>query len=179
MKRAFVVFAFCALAAAPGVAFGQPSGPAPEQRDALDKAHADAKAAAYAVLTAPHVASVSAIAAQVAAGSLDRRAASGQIDALLTPTEAKAVLAAAVSSRKAMRAAMMAAGGPPPPPAGPSGGGEPPGMAGPPMGPDGPPPPGGGRFGPPSAGRYLLMVSLSPRGMRGHLPPRAGSSPAP
>ena len=124
-------------------------------------------------LTPAHAAAVTAIVAQVVAGSLDRRAAGAQIDALLTPVEQKAVLAASDKSRAAMRAAMMAAGGRPPD-AGPP---PPPGPGGPPPG-AGPPPPGGGRFGPPSAGRYLLMVSMSREQMRS-LMPRARSTSAP
>jgi hypothetical protein len=168
-----MLWCFCALALLPVAALAQqgPPGmggpPSPQQQAAMEKIRADAKAAAYAVLSPAHVASVNGIVAQVAAGTLDRRAAGGQIDALLSPDEQKGVLAAAAKSRDAMRAALRGAGAPPP-------GGPPPG-AGPPPG-DGPP--GGGRFGPPSAGRFLLMVSMSPRQMRG-LQPRARSSSAP
>lgn len=173
MKRLFTVLALCGTVVLPSVAFAQagPPGmgapPSPQQRAALEKIRADAKASAFAALTPGHAASVQAILAQVAAGSLDRRAASGQIDALLAPDEAKAVLAAEAKSRAAMRAAFAGQAGPPPPPPG---------------GPGGPPPgggpPGGGRFGPPSAGRFLLMVSMAPRGMRG-TEPRARSTSAP
>jgi hypothetical protein len=137
----------------------------------MEKLRADAKASAYAALTPAHAASVQGIVAQVAAGTLDRRAAAGQIDALLSPDEAKAVLAAETKSRAAMRAAFAGAGGPPPPPPG----GPPPGAGGPPPGAG---PPGGGRFGPPSAGRFLLMVSMAPRQMRNTMP-RARSTSAP
>jgi hypothetical protein len=174
MKRLWMLCSLCVLAAVPAAAFAQQGPPdmggppSPQQRAAMDKARADAKVAAYAVLTPAHLTSVNAIVAQVAAGTLDRRAAGGQIDALLTPDEQKGVLAAAAKSRDAMRAAMQGAGGPvgvsPPP-----GGGPPPG---------GPPGAGGRRFGPPTAGRFLLMVSMSPRQMRG-LQPRARSSSAP
>ena len=75
---------------------------------------ADAKTAAYAALTPAHSASVTAIVSQVAAGTLDRRAAAQKIDALLTPDESKAVLAAADKSRAAMRAAGFAPPGRPP-----------------------------------------------------------------
>ncbi len=172
MKRLWMLCSLGLLLAVPAGAFAQqgPPGmggpPTPQQQAALEKVRADAKSAAYGALTPAHAASVNAIVAQVAAGTLDRRAASGQIDALLTPDEQKAVLAAMTKAREAMRAAMGSAGGPPP-------GGPPPGAGPPPGG-----PPGGGRFGPPSAGRFLLMISMSARQMRG-LQPRARSSSAP
>ena len=175
MKRFLALLVLCAGVAVPLSAFAQPAppppdGPSPDQRAMMDKLRLDAKTAAFAALTPAHAAGVNAIVAQVAAGTLDRRAAGGQIDALLTPDEQKAVLAAADKSRKAMRA-MMGGDGPPPPP-GP--GGPPPGAGPPPGG----PPPGEGRFGPPSAGRFLLMVSMSRDQMRSTMP-RARSSSAP
>ena len=176
MKRLFAVLALCGTVVLPVAASAQagPPGmggpPSPQQQAAMEKLRADAKASAYAALTPAHAASVQGIVAQVAAGTLDRRAAAGQIDALLSPDEAKAVLAAETKSRAAMRAAFAGAGGPPPPPGGP-----PPGAGGPPPGAG---PPGGGRFGPPSAGRFLLMVSMAPRQMRNTMP-RARSTSAP
>jgi hypothetical protein len=142
--------------------------PSPEQRAAMEKARADAKVAAYQALTPGHVASVNGIVAQVAAGTLERRAAAGQIDALLTPDEKTAVMVAASKSFAAMRGAMRGPGGPPPPQAG-AGGPPPPGAGG---------PPGGGRFGPPSAGRFLLVISMSRNQMR-NTQPRARSTSAP
>ena len=164
MKRLWMLCSLCVLMAVPATALAQqgpPPGmgapPSPQQQAVMEKARADAKAAAYAVLSPAHAASVNAIVAQVLAGTLDRRAAGGQIDALLTPDEAKGVLAAAAKSRPP--------GGPPPPPAG----------AAPPPGGE---PQGGGRFGPPSAGRFLMMVSMSPRQRRGFAPgPRSSSAP--
>jgi hypothetical protein len=182
MKRLLLLIALCVSFAPIAVRAqaGPPSmqSPSPEQRAKMEAARVDAKAAAYSVLTPAHATAVSGIIAQVTAGSLDRRAAAGQIDAVLTPDEQKAVLAAAEKSRTAMRAAMMGAGAPPPgagPP--PPGAGAPPPPGGPPPG-AGPPPPGGGRFGPPSAGRYLLMVSMTPE-QRRSLMPRARSTAAP
>jgi hypothetical protein len=162
MKRLLALLALCAM---PLAAFAQPAppaaptpgGPSPDQRATMEKLRADAKTAAYGALTPVHATAVTAIVGQVTAGSLSRRAAGKQIDALLTPDEQKAVLTAADTSRKAMMAAM---GGPPPAPGGP------------------PPGPGGGRFGPPSAGRFLLMVSM-PRGQRRFTEPRARSTSAP
>jgi hypothetical protein len=163
MKRMLVLLALCATVAAPAVALGQqgpPMGnpPTPEQRAQMEKARADAKAAVYNALTPAHAASVTAIVAKVTAGTLDRRAASSQIDALLSPDEAKAVLAAGARARSAMRPGGPPPGGPPPPGAG--------------------PPPGGGRFGPPTPGRLVLMLSMSPRQMRGTMP-QARSTAAP
>lgn len=170
MKRLLTVLALCGTVVLPVAALAQagPPGmggapPSPQQQAAMEKLRADAKASAYGALTPAHATGVQAIVAQVAAGTLDRRAAAGRIDALLTPDEAKAVLGAEAKSRAAMRAAFAGAGGPLPPPGGP-----PPGAG----------PPGGGRFGPPSAGGFLLRVSLSPRQMRGTMP-RARSSSAP
>jgi hypothetical protein len=174
MKRLLVLLALCASVAVPPAAFAQPAppmpgGPSPEQRATMEKIRTDAKAAAYGTLTPAHASAVTAIVAQVAAGTLDRRAARRQIDALLTPDEQKAVLAASDKARDAMRAA-MGPGGPP------RGAGGPPPGAGPP--PPGAEPPPGGRFGPPSAGRFLMMVSLSRDQMRSTMP-RARSSSAP
>jgi hypothetical protein len=179
MRRAVVLVALCASVLFPVVASAQDGGPpagpppggmgrgnwpspSPAMRAAMEKAHADAKAGALAALTPAHAASVQSILAQVTAGTLDRRAAAGQIDALLTPAESAAVVAAAEQARRAMHAA-MAAGGPPPPPSG-----------GPPDG----PPPGRGMFGPPTAGRLFLMLSMPPPGMR-MTQPTARSSAAP
>ena len=171
--KALFVLALCATVALPAAALAQagPPGmggpPSPQQRAAMEQLRADAKASAYAALTPAHATSVQGIVAQVAGGSLDRRAAAGRIDALLTPAEAKAVLAAEAQSRAKMRAAFSGAGAPPPPP---DAGGPPP----PP--PDAAGPPGGGRFGPPSAGRFLLMVSLAPPQRRTTQPRARGTS---
>jgi hypothetical protein len=171
----------------------------------MEKIHAEAKTAAYAALTPAHAASVTSIAAQVAAGTLDPRSAEKQIDTLLTTDEQTAVRAAERKAMSDMRSAMEAAGigpmggrggppmgggpGGPPPGMGGGPGGPPPGMWGPRTGgPDGGPPPGSGGGGPPpeggrrfgpAAGRYLLMVSLTPDQMHKLMAPRARSSAAP
>jgi hypothetical protein len=144
---------------------GRPS-PSPAMRAAMEQARADARAAAFAALTPPHAASVQALLAQVTAGSLDPRAAGTQIDALLTPDEKSAVLAAAEKARRNMRSALM--GAPPPPADGAPAGGPPPGG----------PPAGGGMFGPPTAGRLLVMLSVRPPGRR-WTQPTARSNSAP
>jgi hypothetical protein len=148
----------------------------------MEKIHAEAKMAAFAALTPAHAASVTSITGQVVIGTLDPRSAGKQIDGLLTTDETKAVLAAEQKSRDSMRAAMEAAGvgpmGGPPGMGGPGGRGGPPGMGGP----GGAPPdragPGGGRRFGHSAGRYLMMVSMTPEQMQ-KLRPHARSSAAP
>lgn len=182
MKRALVIVALCASVGLPGIAWAQQSGPpgpmgpmggdrpspSPAMRAAMEQARADARAAALAALTPAHAASVQAILAQAAAGTLDRRTAAQQIDALLTSDEKTAVQAAADKARRNMRAAMN--GMPPPPP---------PGAGAPPQGPPPGSRPGGpGMFGPPSAGRVLVMLSMAPGGRRSTMP-TARSSAAP
>lgn len=132
----------------------------------MEKVHAEAKTAAYAALTSAHAANVLALVSQVAAGSLDPRTAEQQIDALLTSDEKKSLRTAAETARHAMFEAIAAAGAGPLPMG--------PGMSGPPPG----GPPGGRRFGRPSAGRYLLMVSIAPDQMR-KLMPQARRAAAP
>jgi hypothetical protein len=177
MKRLLVLCSLAVLVAAPVAVFAQQSpppgmgaAPSAQQLAAMEKARADAKVSAYAALSPAHAASVNAIIAQVAAGTLKRKAAGGQIDALLTPDEQKAVLAAAAKSRDVMREVMGGTGGPPPggpPPPPPAGAAPPPGG-----------PPDGGRFGMPTAGRFLIMVSLPPKEKRGFAPgPRSSSAP--
>src|ERR1700677_1003485 len=95
MKRLLVLGTLWVLFALPAAAFAQQSPPpgmggpppSPQQLAAMEKARADAKAAAYAALSPAHAASVNAIVAQIAAGTLKRRAAGDQIDALLSPDE--------------------------------------------------------------------------------------------
>ena len=175
MKRTLLLLALCAGIVVPGAALAQ-AGPGPgmppptaDQRAAMQKMRADAKVAAYGALTPAHRERVTAIVADVVAGRQERRAAAKLIDDVLTPDEQKAVRDAAESS---MRARLAAMGGPPPGAAG-----APPPNGGPPNG--GPPRPfgPGGRFQP-SAGRFLLMVSMSPPQMRNTMP-RARSTSAP
>ncbi len=179
-------------------AFAQPApgpagaGPPPEMRAKMDALHAQAKTDAYATLSADHRTQVQAIAAQVASGSLMRRDAARQIDALLTPDETKSVLGVAQKSRDAMHAAFAgaampedrahaggpgsgatASGGTPPSYAVP--GSVAPAGAGPGAGaPGGGPLP--GRYAM-SAGRFLLMVSMTPEQMRALRANRPSPSP--
>jgi len=146
-------------------------GPPPAMTATMDKIHAAAKTSAYGALTPDHRAKVQAIVDQVKAGTVTPRDGGAQIDALLTPDEKTAVLAASKKAHEDMRAAMSAAGyGPPDGGGGGPPGGPPPG-AGPPPG--GGPPDGGpggmsGRHRPtPTAGRELIMLSMTPEQMRG------------
>jgi hypothetical protein len=206
MNRALWLVALCAGVSFPVAAVAQqpspravPPSPSPAMRALMDRIHADAKTAAYAAMTPAHATSTAAIAAQVAAGSLDGRGAAEKIDGFLTGDEAKAVMAAAGKTRYEMFAAMQAAGG-----GGPMMGhgfAVPPGgmpmsrPSGPPMGGDhsGPPMggPGGmhgdwhghrqrhhGHHGRLSAGRYLLMISLTPEQMHALMArPRPSATP--
>jgi hypothetical protein len=175
MKRMLVLLGLCATVAVPVAAFAQagPPGmqpPTPEQRAMMDKARADAKTAAYLNITPAHAERVNAIIADVAAGKRDPREAAKLIDDVLTPDEQKAVRDAEQASRSAMRGSMGMGGPPPRPPA------PPPAAAGQ-AGQAEPPPPQGRRFGPPSAGRYLIRLSMTPEQMRA-TQPRARSSAA-
>ena len=168
MKRLLILLALCASVTVPAAALAQAgpgpgAPPSPQQRAAMEKMRADAKTAAYGALTPVHRDRVTAIIADVTAGKQDARAAAKLIDDVLTPDEQKAVRDAAEASFRARRAAM---GGPAP-------GGPPPAATqnGPPPRPFGP---GGSSFSP-SAGRYLLMVSISREQMRS-LMPRARST---
>ena len=122
-------------------------GPPP----AVIQARAAAKTAAFNDLSATDRAKVQAIIDQVNNGQLtDLRAASQQIDAVLTPAETTAVLAERTKMRDAMRANMPAR----PDGAGPNG-----------QGPNGAPP-NGMVHKTSSAGRFLLQLGVSPEKMR-------------
>lgn len=82
-------------------------------RAKFEAARTQAQTAALSDLSADHRVKVQAILTQVQDGTLDPRAAGAQIDALLTPGEAKAVLAEASKLHASMQKAM--AGMPPPP----------------------------------------------------------------
>jgi hypothetical protein len=181
MQRIIVVGTLAACVLLPAVANAQPGpgdmGPPPAVRAKLDAVNAQAKAAGFAALSADHRARVQAIVARVSAGTLDPRSAAAQIDALLTPDEAKAVLGVATASRAQMRAAFGDAP-PPPPPGGPNGAGgpggpgdaPPPSDGAPPQPPaahDGPPPgPPGREHRPQTPGSFLMRVSITPEQMR-------------
>jgi len=182
MKRPFLVLMVAAFAGSPLLAAAQPApggpggdamGPPPAVRAKLESISAQAKADVYAALSPAHRAAVEAIVAKVTAGALDPHAAGEQIDALLTPDESQAVLAVATKSREQMRVAFGGSAPPPPPDGGPPPPGPPP-AAGPPPG--GPPPGGMHERRKPSAGGFLMRVSLTPEQMRAL---RAARPPSP
>ena len=123
MQRHLLTLVLAACMCAPLAVSAQPApgsdppGPPPAVRAKIDAIMATAKNDGYAALTPDHRAQVTAIVAMVTAGALDPRAASGQIDALLTPDETTAVLAVAAKTREQIRAAF--GGSMPPPPGGP------------------------------------------------------------
>lgn len=152
LRMLWVYYIFLMLAL-PTLVFAQElsqNGPgSPDMQQARD----EAKAAAMNDLTVDHRTAVQTIVQNFDAGSVSMSDAAGQIDALLTSGENKAVLAEAQKFMETMRQAR--------PEGGPPGGG---------MG--GPPPPGGGfhHNHKPDAGRFLLMVSASPDALRQALP---------
>jgi hypothetical protein len=103
----------CAVALAIGAPLtalaqmGPGDGPPPQFVQIRD----NAKTAAFNDLTPDHRAKVQAIADRAAGGSLDREDAAKQIDAILTPAEAQAVLGEQQKMRDAMRQAFASAGG--------------------------------------------------------------------
>jgi hypothetical protein len=161
MQRSLFALILSTFALAPLTAAAQPGpdmGPSPEMRAKMEAVHAQAKSDAYGALTPDHRAKVQAIVGQVTAGKLAPRDAETQIDALLSPGERTSVGNVAESVHQKMRAAFgngPAGGPPPPPPAGPGG-------------PGGPPPDGPGARGHrgPTAGGFLLRVSLTPEQMQ-------------
>jgi len=185
-----------AAAAQPGP--GGMGPPSPELRAKFDAVDAQAKTSAYAALSPDHRARVQAIVARVTSGAVPPRDGAAQIDALVSPDEAKAVLAVAAAERAQIRAAFGDSAPPPPPPPGnggpppgprPPGGGAPPpdppappDDGAPPNGgppPDGAPPHGGGGPGgrrAQTAGAFLLRVSVTPEQMRAL---RAANRPPP
>jgi hypothetical protein len=88
---------------------GPPNGPPPEMRAQMQAAHDAAKTAAFNDLSAATRAKVQAVIDQINGGQLtDVRAAAQQIDAMLTPAEAKAVLAERDKMMQSIQANMPA-----------------------------------------------------------------------
>jgi len=170
MKRFARIVVLGALLSTPAVAQQGPGpgdtndGPPPESRQRMEQARDTARAQAIAALSGDHQAKVDAVLTRVKAGQLtDLRDAAHQIDALLTPKESQAVLAARDKLMADMRGTVQGSGAPPA--AGP-------GLA-PPSGPgedrEGPPP--GGRGGAGHAmrndpGFAILLLSLDRDQMR-------------
>ncbi len=161
MKLTLPVLALALATGLPLAACAQQSnasenGPSPEIRQQMQAAHDSAKTAAFNDLTPADRAKVQAIIDQVNNGQLtDLRAASQQIDAILSPTESKAVLGERTKMMAAIRANMPAR----PDNMGPGPNGAPP---------NGAAPNGGhrGGFGGNDAGRFLLQLGVSREKMR-------------
>ena len=159
MKK-LLAFLFAAAIAlpftSPALAQTPPEGPPPAVRQQLEQLHATARTNAFNALSADHRAKVQSIVDQVNAGTLDRRDAATQIDAILSPDEKTAVLAEGKKMREAMRTYFAQN----PPPGGTMG-----------AGPNGP----GGQNAnrphrTPSAGRTLLMLGANRMQHRGGTP---------
>jgi hypothetical protein len=179
MRHLASVAILCALfAAAPALAQqgpppgapppgAPPDGPPPAMQQQMDAARTTAHTNAMNALAPDHQTAITAIVGQVQAGQItDLRDAAKKIDAILTPKESAAVLAARDKMMSDMRASA-------PPGDGPPGDGPPPNSGGPGFG-----PPGGRGGGPPGgrrggrggmrndAGVALLMLSLDRDQMR-------------
>lgn len=155
MRKIFFAVLIAAFAA-PSVAFAQVPGMTPELQAQMQTAKTNAATAAYAALTADHRTKVQAIITSFNNGGMTIPDAVKQIDAILTPAEAKAVLDQGQKLREAMRAAFMAANGgnaPPRRPDAPQGQGQ------------------GGPRPPPDAGRVLLQIAASQDAYRAAMQP--------
>ena len=157
MKLSLPVLALVVATGLPLAACAQQSnaaenGPSPEIKAQMQAARDSAKTAAFNDLSAADRAKVQAIIDQVNNGQLtDLRAATQQIDAVLTPAEAKAVLAERDKMMQTIHANMPA---------------RPDGAA---PGPNGAAPNGerhGGFMGGNDAGRFLLSLGVSREKMR-------------
>jgi hypothetical protein len=138
------------------LASAQNDGPSPDMQAKMQSVRADAKTSAFAALSDDHRAKVQAIVDAFDAdnSTLAIADATKQIDAILTPSEAAAVLAAQQKMRDEMRAAMSANGAP--------GGGEHRGF--------------GGAHRAPDAGRFLLQVDATPDRYRAAMEAERGNS---
>ena len=154
--RAIIFALSLALLTAPVAAAAQGfPGMTPEQQAQLQTLRATAKTTSINALSADHRTKVQAIVTAFDAGSVSMPDAVTQIDAVLTPDESKAVIAAGQTMRDAMRKMYEDANGGSPPP-----------------GRQGPPPGSGQRQGrPPDAGRILLQISASPDALRAAMQP--------
>lgn len=145
------LLSFCAVAvlAATGLASAQTPSAAPTgMRAQMQQARDAAKAASLNALSSDHQAKVQTIVTAFDDGTLDIATAGAQIDAVLTPDEATAVLAQQQTMRDAMRAAFAGNGG-----SGRMGGR---GMRG----------NGNGQARKPDAGQFLLSVAADPQKFR-------------
>jgi len=141
------------LCAAPVAAAAQGfPGLTPEQQAQIQTLRDTAKTTSFNALSADHRTKVQAVVTTFDAGSVSIADAATQIDAILTPDEAKAVLAAGQTMRDGMRKMYEDA----------NGGASPPPRQGPPPGAGA----GQGQRRAPDAGRILLQLAASPDALR-------------
>ena len=131
-------------------------GMTPEQQAQVQTLRDTAKTSSFNALSADHRTKVQAIVTQFNSGSVSIADAVTQIDAVLTPDESKAVIAAGQTMRDGMRKMYEDANGGSPPP---GRQGRPPGAGG-----------GQGRRRP-DAGRILLQLAASPDALRAAMQP--------
>lgn len=155
--RTFIFALTLALFAVPLAASAQGfPGMTPEMQAQVQALRDTAKTNSFNALSADHRTKVQAVITQFDAGSVAIADAVTQIDAVLTPAEAAAVIAQGQAMRDAMRKAFTDAnGGASPPP----GQGRPPGAGG------------GGQRRAPDAGRILLQLAASPDALRAAMQP--------
>lgn len=159
MRKIFLAVLLSAFAV-PSVVLAQgfPGGMTPELQAQLQTVRTNAATAAYAALSADHRTKVQAIITSFNNGGVTIPDAVKQIDAILTPAEAAAILDQGQKAREAMRAAFMAA----------AGGASPPPMRRPEAG------QGQGENGPrrpPTAGRVMLSIAASQDALRAAMQP--------
>jgi hypothetical protein len=167
MKHPAFVLGLLGVLASPAFAQSGPppgpgNGPPSEVQQHMDQARTDARTQAMTALSSDHQAAVNAVLARVKGGQIiDAHDAAKQIDAILTPKESQAVLAARDKMMADVRASMAAGGreggpgGPGDGQAGPNGpGGGPGGFGGSGGRGGGPGGPAGGFGGPPGGGRH-------------------------
>ena len=107
------ILTFCAAAALAltGAACAQSQGgPSSGMRAQMQQARDNAKTASFKALSADHQAKVQAIVDDFNSGKVNMPTAASQIEALLTPDEASAILAQEQTMRDARRQAFSAAG---------------------------------------------------------------------
>lgn len=159
--RTFLLALSLALLAAPVAASAQGfPGMTPEMQAQMQSLRDTAKTTSFNALSADHRTKVQAIITNFNNGSVAIADAASQIDAILTPDESKAVIAAGQTLRAAMRDAMRKAY------ADANGGASPPPRQGPPPGAAGQ-----GQRRAPDAGRILLQVAASPDALRAAMQP--------
>ncbi|HEV2262699.1 MAG TPA: hypothetical protein VGR69_10475 [Candidatus Rubrimentiphilum sp.] len=160
MRKIFLAVLLSAFAV-PSVVLAQgfPGGMTPELQAQMQTLRTNAATAAYAAMSVDHRTKVQAIITSFNNGGVTIPDAVKQIDAILTPAEAAAILDQGQKAREAMRAAFMAAAaasGATPPPRRPD--------AGQGQGENAP-------RRPPDAGRVMLSIAASQDALRAAMQP--------